>query len=142
MAKLKTKRESFISKVIGIVEKEFGKAELKAEISGRPMHIYSIYQKVERYTVLGKRFDDIYDLLALRVLVSTIPDCYAAVGIIHSLWRPLHEAFDDYIANPKPNGYQSLHTAVMTFGNTPLEVQIRTKEIHHVDEYGVAAHWR
>ena len=138
----RAQRESFISKVTGILKKEFGKASLRAEISGRPKHIYSIHQKVERYDTQGKRFDDIHDLLALRVLVSTIPDCYAAVGIIHSLWRPLHEAFDDYIANPKPNGYQSLHTAVMALGTTPLEVQIRTRGMHHIDEYGVAAHWR
>ena len=142
VASRRAQRESFISKVTGILQKEFGKASLRAEISGRPKHIYSIHQKVERYDTQGKRFDDIHDLLALRVLVSTIPDCYAAVGIIHSLWRPLHEAFDDYIANPKPNGYQSLHTAVMALGTTPLEVQIRTRGMHHIDEYGVAAHWR
>ena len=138
----RAQRESFISKVTGILQKEFGKASLRAEISGRPKHICSIHQKMEKYDTQGKRFDDIHDLLALRVLVSTIPDCYAAVGIIHSLWRPLHEAFDDYIANPKPNGYQSLHTAVMALGTTPLEVQIRTRGMHHIDEYGVAAHWR
>jgi len=90
----------------------------------------------------GRDFNDIYDLLALRVLVKTVPDCYSVVGIIHSLWHPIPEEFDDYIANPKPNGYQSLHTAVMCFGTTPLEVQIRTREMNYNDEYGVAAHWR
>ncbi|MFH1169399.1 MAG: bifunctional (p)ppGpp synthetase/guanosine-3',5'-bis(diphosphate) 3'-pyrophosphohydrolase [Chloroflexota bacterium] len=142
VASRRAQRESFIAQVIEILRKEFERVGLKAELSGRPKHIYSIYQKMERYAALGRQFDDIHDLLALRVLVSTVPDCYSAVGIIHSLWHPLTEAFDDYIANPKPNGYQSLHTAVMCFGTTPLEVQIRTREMHHVTEYGVAAHWR
>jgi len=96
---------------------------------------------MEKYSASGKDFDDIHDLLALRVLVGTVPDCYAAVGVIHSLWRPLPEEFNDFIANPKPNGYQSLHTAVM-YGVTPLEIQIRTHEMQHGAEYGVAAHWR
>jgi len=97
---------------------------------------------MERYSALNRDFDDIHDLLALRVLVGTMPDCYSAVGIIHSLWRPLPDAFDDFIANPKPNGYQSLHTAVMCLGRIPLEIQIRTHDMHHVAEYGLAAHWR
>jgi guanosine-3',5'-bis(diphosphate) 3'-pyrophosphohydrolase len=134
-------RERLISRVIRTLETEFDKVGLKAEISGRPKHIYSIYQKMERYSALGKNFDDIHDLLALRVLVATVPDCYSAVGVIHSLWRPLPGDFDDYIANPKPNGYQSLHTIVM-YEATPLEMQIRTHEMHHTAEYGVAAHWR
>jgi len=123
------------------LEDEFKRVGLKAEVSGRPKHIYSIYQKMEKYSALGKDFNDIHDLLALRVLVNTVPDCYAAVGVIHSLWRPLPEEFNDFIANPKPNGYQSLHTAVM-YGATPLEIQVRTNEMHHVAEYGIAAHWR
>jgi len=134
-------RERLISRVLGTLETEFDKVGLKAEISGRPKHIYSIYQKMEKYSALGKNFDDIHDLLALRVLVATVPDCYSAVGVIHSLWRPLPGEFDDYIANPKPNGYQSLHIIVM-YGVTPLEMQIRTHEMHHTAEYGVAAHWR
>jgi len=134
-------RERLISRVLRTLETEFYKVGLKAEISGRPKHIYSIYQKMERYSALGKNFDDIHDLLALRVLVATVPDCYSAVGVIHSLWRPLPGDFDDYIANPKPNGYQSLHTIVM-YEATPLEMQIRTHEMHHTAEYGVAAHWR
>ena len=142
VATRRAQRERFIAQVIQILGAEFDRLGLKAEISGRPKHIYSIYQKMERYTAQGKHFDDIHDLLALRVLVGTMPDCYSAVGIIHSLWRPIPEAFDDFIANPRPNGYQSLHTAVMCQGTTPLEVQIRTKEMHHIAEYGVAAHWR
>jgi len=142
VAARRAQREGFITQVIQILRAEFDRLGLKAEISGRPKHIYSIYQKMQRYTAQGKHFDDIHDLLALRVLVGTMPDCYSAVGIIHSLWRPIPEAFDDFIANPRPNGYQSLHTAVMCLGTTPLEVQIRTQEMHHIAEYGVAAHWR
>jgi len=138
----RTQRENFITRVIEILRKEFDKVGLKAEMSGRPKHIYSIHQKMERYSDLGKHFDDIHDLFALRVLVGTMPDCYSAVGVIHSLWRPLPEGFDDYIANPKPNGYQALHIAVMCLGTTPLEVQIRTRDMHYIAEYGVAAHWR
>jgi GTP pyrophosphokinase len=141
IAARRAQREKLIARVIRTLKKEFEKVGLKTEISGRPKHIYSIYQKMQRYAALGKNFDDIHDLLALRVLVSTIPDCYSAVGVIHSLWRPLPGEFDDYIANPKPNGYQSLHTAVMYEG-TPLEIQIRSHEMRHIAEYGVAAHWR
>ena len=142
IATRRTQRETLITQVIQILEKEFDRVGLRAGISGRPKHIYSIYQKMERYATMGKHFDDIHDLSALRILVSTVPDCYSAVGVIHSLWRPLPGEFDDYIANPKPNGYHSLHTAVMCMGTTPLEIQIRTRDMHHVDEYGVAAHWR
>jgi len=142
VAARRAQRESFIARVIETLKAELDKVGLEAEISGRPKHIYSIYQKMDKYAALGKHFDDIHDLLALRVLVSTVPDCYSAVGVIHSLWRPLPEEFDDFIANPKPNGYQSLHTAVMCLGSIPLEIQIRTHEMHYVAEYGVAAHWR
>jgi GTP diphosphokinase / guanosine-3',5'-bis(diphosphate) 3'-diphosphatase len=138
----RAQREKFITRAIELLKKEFEKVNLEADISGRPKHIYSIYQKMQRYAAMGRHFDEIHDLLALRVLVNTIPDCYHAVGIIHSIWHPLPDVFDDYIANPKPNGYQALHTAVMALGTTPLEVQIRTREMHHVAEYGVAAHWR
>ncbi len=142
VAARRTQREMFIARVIQILRGEFDKVGLGAEMSGRPKHIYSIHQKIEKYSALGKDFDDIHDLLALRVLVDTVPDCYSAIGIIHSLWHPLPDEFDDFIANPKLNGYQSLHTAVMCMGVTPLEVQVRTHEMHHVAEYGVAAHWR
>ncbi|MBC8429503.1 MAG: bifunctional (p)ppGpp synthetase/guanosine-3',5'-bis(diphosphate) 3'-pyrophosphohydrolase [Dehalococcoidia bacterium] len=142
VAARRAQRESFIARVIKILGEEFDKVGLRADMSGRPKHIYSIHQKMERYSALGKHFDDIHDLLALRVVVGTVPDCYGAVGVIHSLWHPLPEEFDDYIASPKPNGYQSLHTAVMCLGTTPLEVQIRTHDMHYIDEYGIAAHWR
>ncbi len=142
LASTRNQREEFIARVIAILKIEFEKAGLKAEISGRPKHIYSIHQKMLKYTALGRDFDDIHDLMALRVLVGTVSDCYATVGIVHNLWHPLPGEFDDYIANPKPNGYQSLHTTVMALGATPLEVQVRTREMHHIDEYGVAAHWR
>jgi len=142
IATRRTQRESFISQVIQILSQEFDKVGLKAEVSGRPKHIYSIHRKMEKYSALGKDFDDIHDLLALRVLVSTVSDCYKALGVIHGLWRPLPDEFDDFIANPKPNGYQSLHTAAMYLGTTPLEVQIRTREMRYIAEYGVAAHWR
>ncbi len=142
VAARRTQRESLIAQIIQTLSRELDRVGLRAEMSGRPKHIYSIYQKVEKYAALGKHFDDIHDLLALRVLVGTLPDCYSAVGVIHSLWRPLPDEFDDFIANPKPNGYQSLHTAVMYQGTTPLEMQIRTRDMHYIAEYGMAAHWR
>ncbi len=138
----RAQREKFIERAIRILKKELNKVGIEADISGRPKHIYSIHQKMERYEAGGKQLDKIYDLLALRVIVENVQKCYGAIGIIHSLWHPLTGAFDDYIANPKPNGYQGLHTAVMCLGTTPLEVQIRTAEMHNVAEYGVAAHWR
>ncbi len=142
VAARRAEREKFLSEITKALRGELDRAGIEAEILGRPKHIYSIKQKMDKYAAVGKDFDDIHDLLALRVLVSSVTDCYAALGIIHSLWHPLPEEFDDYIANPKPNGYQSLHTGVMCLGATPLEVQIRTRQMHHFDEYGVAAHWR
>jgi len=142
VAARRAQREDFITQVIKILEGEFERANLRAEVSGRPKHIYSIYRKMEKYAAQDKHFDDIHDLLALRVLASTVPDCYHVLGIIHSLWHPLPGEFDDFIANPKPNGYQALHTVVMCLGTIPLEVQIRTRDMHHIAEYGLAAHWR
>ena len=138
----RSQREEFIKNVIDLIKKEFNHHGLKTDVSGRPKHIYSIHKKMEKYAALGKQFDDIYDLLAVRVLVSGVSDCYAAMGNVHTLSRPLPTAFDDFIANPKPNGYQALHTAVMCQGTTVLEVQIRTHEMHRIAEYGIAAHWR
>lgn len=142
ISRRRVERENFITQVIQTLKEEFAKAGLKAEIYGRPKHIYSIYQKMGKYESVGKQFDDIHDLLALRVMVDSVGDCYNALGIIHILWHPMPDEFDDYIANPKPNGYKSLHTTVMTNGTIPLELQIRTPEMHNFAEYGVAAHWR
>jgi guanosine-3',5'-bis(diphosphate) 3'-pyrophosphohydrolase len=135
-------REKYVDQITEVLRREFDRIDLKAEVMGRAKHIYSIYQKMERYAALGKDFDDIHDLLALRVLVDTVPDCYSALGVVHNLWHPLSEQFNDFIATPKLNGYQSLHTTVMQRGTTALEVQIRTHEMHHIAEYGVAVHWR
>jgi guanosine-3',5'-bis(diphosphate) 3'-pyrophosphohydrolase len=137
----RSRQERFLNRAIRVLKKEFDKVGLVVEISGRPKHIYSIYQKKERYAAQGRSVNEISDVLALRVLVSSVRDCYSALGVVHSLWHPLTEAFDDYIANPKPNGYQALHTAVMCLGTNLLEIQIRTREMHYFDEYGVAAHW-
>ena len=132
-------REGFVNKSIGILRKELEKVEITAEISGRPKHLYSIAKKMERK---GAEFTEIYDLNAIRVLVDDVKDCYAALGIVHSLWRPVPGQFDDYIAMPKANMYQSLHTAVIGPEAKPLEVQIRTYRMHEVAEAGIAAHWR
>ena len=132
-------REQQIAEAIAILAGELQKAGLKAEVSGRPKHIYSIYNKMQR---TGRRFDQLYDLLAIRVLVGSVQECYAALGVVHSLWPPVPGQFDDYIAMPKGNMYQSLHTAVIGPHGRFLEVQIRTYEMHRVAEYGIAAHWR
>jgi guanosine-3',5'-bis(diphosphate) 3'-pyrophosphohydrolase len=132
-------RESFVNKSIGILRKELAKVNIEADISGRPKHLYSIAKKMERK---GAEFAEIYDLHAIRVLVDDVKDCYAALGVVHSLWRPIPGQFDDYIAMPKANMYQSLHTAVIGPEAKPLEVQIRTRHMHDVAEAGIAAHWR
>jgi guanosine-3',5'-bis(diphosphate) 3'-pyrophosphohydrolase len=131
-------RESFVNKTIGILRKELGKVGIKAEISGRPKHLYSIAKKMERK---GADFGEIYDLHAIRVQVEEVKDCYAALGVVHSLWRPIPGQFDDYIAMPKANMYQSLHTAVIGPEAKPVEIQIRTHQMHDVAEAGIAAHW-
>jgi len=132
-------RESFVNKSIGILRKELAKVGITSEISGRPKHLYSIARKMERK---GSEFTEIYDLHAIRVLVAEVKDCYAALGVVHSLWRPVPGQFDDYIAMPKANMYQSLHTAVIGPEAKPVEVQIRTYQMHEVSEAGIAAHWR
>ena len=138
----RAQREDVITEITEILRQELDKAGIKAEIAGRPKHIYSIYNKMNRYMAQGRDFDDIHDLLAVRVLVDTVPDCYKALGGIHNLWHPLPEEFNDFIANPRANEYQSLHTTVLCQGTTPLEIQIRTYDMHRIADYGVAAHWR
>jgi len=132
-------RERYIEEVITRLREELAHAGIKAEISGRPKHIYSIYNKMRRK---GVDFDALYDVRAVRVLVGDVRDCYAALGCVHSLWTPLPKEFDDYIAKPKSNDYRSLHTAVIGSEGKPLEIQIRTFEMHGHAELGVAAHWR
>jgi GTP pyrophosphokinase len=142
LAQTRSQREDFIRQVKEAFATELEKAGIKADISGRAKHIYSIYQKMERYAAQGKDFNRIYDLFALRVIVDDIATCYQVLGMVHSLWRPIPGEFDDYIANPRENMYQSLHTAVWGPQMTPFEIQIRTYRMHDVAEYGVAAHWR
>ena len=135
-------RERYVSQVEKMLRYELDRNGIKAELSGRAKHAFSINQKMQKYSEMGKSFNDIYDLLAIRVLVDSLSDCYHALGVVHGLWRPLPGLFDDYIANPREGVYQSLHTTVMGPGARPLEVQIRTYDMHKTAEYGVAAHWR
>ena len=139
LAERRQDREGMIQKIIDNLQAVLARNEIKAEISGRPKHIYSIYKKmVEK----GKPFEMVRDLRAFRCIVNDIPSCYAALGVIHTTWRPIPQEFDDYIAAPKDNFYQSLHTAVIYDDGKPLEVQIRTVEMHQNAEFGIAAHWR
>ncbi len=134
-------RDEFINKAIETLKTEFDRVGLVAEITGRPKHIYGIYQKKKRYAALGRYFDKIYDIFAIRIIVDTVSECYSAIGVIHSLWHPFPETFDDYIANPKSNGYRALHTVVRAFNVTALEIQVRTQEMHRIAEHGEANHW-
>jgi GTP pyrophosphokinase len=132
-------RDTYLAKVIERIKKELREGGLKAEVTGRPKHYYSIYQKM---IVRGREFTDIYDLVGIRVLVDSERDCYATLGVIHANWQPVPGRFKDYIAMPKFNMYQSLHTTVIGPGGKPVELQIRTQAMHRTAEYGIAAHWK
>ncbi|HXH02750.1 MAG TPA: GTP diphosphokinase [Candidatus Competibacteraceae bacterium] len=132
-------RERYIAKVMEALRAELAKAGIQAEVSGRVKHIYSIWRKMQRKKLA---FEQIFDVRAVRIMVPSVADCYAALGVVHGLWNHIRKEFDDYIANPKPNGYQSLHTAVVGPEGKILEVQIRTFDMHQSAELGVAAHWR
>jgi len=132
-------RERSIDQAMKMLASELEKSGIRADLSGRAKHLWSIAQKMRRKNV---GFNEVYDLLAIRVIVADVPACYAALGVVHTMWPPIPGQFDDYIAVPKANLYQSLHTAVMGPGGQPLEIQVRTQEMHALAEYGIAAHWR
>ncbi len=138
IARKRADRERLVSDLREILARELEKVGIQADITGRPKHIYSVWQKMTRE---GKDFSEIYDLSAIRVLTESVRDCYGVLGVVHSLWKPMPGRFKDYIAMPKSNGYQSLHTTVITHTGEPIEIQIRTHEMHRVAEFGVAAHW-
>jgi GTP pyrophosphokinase len=138
LAKTRAEREQFIEETLDILRRELVTFQLEGDVYGRPKHIYSIYKKMRDREI---EFEQLHDLLAFRILVSTLPQCYAALGIVHNLWKPIPDRFKDYIAVPKANMYQSLHTAVVGHKGERIEVQIRTQEMHRVAENGIAAHW-
>jgi GTP diphosphokinase / guanosine-3',5'-bis(diphosphate) 3'-diphosphatase len=138
IARKRHDRETLVSDLREILARELEKVGIQAEITGRPKHIYSVWQKMTRE---NKDFSEIYDLSAIRVHIDSVRDCYGVLGVVHSLWKPVPGRFKDYVAMPKSNGYQSLHTTVITHTGEPIEIQIRTHEMHRVAEFGVAAHW-
>jgi GTP pyrophosphokinase len=132
-------RDRYLEEVVAEVDERLRSVKLRTEVTGRPKHYYSIYEKM---VVRGKEFSDIYDLVGLRVIVDSVKDCYAALGTLHAMWRPIPGRFKDYIAMPKFNLYQSLHTTVVGPTGKPIEVQIRTRSMHRTAEFGIAAHWK
>src|SRR5690348_25400 len=138
IARKRHERERLVSDLRELLARELEKVGIGADITGRPKHIYSVWQKMTRDQ---KDFTEIYDLSAIRVLVDSVRDCYGVLGVVHSLWKPVPGRFKDYVAMPKSNGYQSLHTTVIAHTGEPIEIQIRTQEMHRVAEFGVAAHW-
>ncbi len=138
VAKRRLEREAEINQVIAILQKKLGEVGIQAQITGRPKHFYSIYKKMHAQ---GREFDEIYDLTAVRIIAPTVRDCYGALGVVHSLWKPVPGRFKDFIAIPKSNMYQSLHTTVIGPKGDPVEIQIRTPEMHRIAEEGIAAHW-
>jgi guanosine-3',5'-bis(diphosphate) 3'-pyrophosphohydrolase len=137
----RAEREIYTEAAVKAIKAPLEKAGINADVDGRVKHLYSTYNKLQRYERMGRKFDEIYDLIAIRVVAESVGDCYVALGVVHSKWRPVPGQFDDYIASPKENMYQSLHTSVRGPGNYPIEVQIRTKEMHDIAEEGVASHW-
>ena len=141
VAARRSTRERYLGQLRGQLENALEAAGLRAEVRGRVKHLYSIHQKMRKYSAQGKSFSDIYDLLALRVLTESTADCYAVLGVVHGMWRPISGEFDDYIASPRPSGYRSLHTTAYWSSTHPVEVQIRTHQMDYDAEYGVAVHW-
>jgi guanosine-3',5'-bis(diphosphate) 3'-pyrophosphohydrolase len=139
VGKAEHERAEYLDTVVDQVGQQLRKIKIKADVEGRPKHLYSVYEKM---VLRGKEFSEIYDLVGIRVLVDTVKDCYASLGALHSLWKPIPGRFKDYIAMPKFNMYQSLHTTVIGPEGRPLEVQIRTRQMHRTAEFGIAAHWR
>jgi len=139
VASTREKREETINTIVEILKEKMKEVNIKAEIQGRPKNLYSIYNKMQKQQL---EFNQVYDVMAVRVLVDTVRDCYAVLGTVHTLWVPIPGRFKDYIAMPKSNMYQSLHTTVVSPQGGPLEIQIRTWEMHRTSEYGIAAHWR